>query len=504
MNHGSTLRRNASVVVCLSMIVHFFLPQRRRELRDKRDFGTALLKQFGIQSFSVFKPLLTLSSLRLCGKKRNSHDFSNCLSNPIQSSFLLLVFCLILPGRLHAQAMDTWEQQANAQIDQLRRRNLQVIVLDQAQQPVPGATVKIQQRRHDMPLGLAAGSDQLPLDLLHNQPLAAPLYRVFNSVNLGDTGRWDHIEPEMGLGDWGKLRYWLDWAHDMGLTVRFGSVFSANSDHQADWVALQGRRDLMASIELHQRQILGRYANRVIGFDLYSHALGNRFIEQQLSTVMLRRMFEQASATAPRVPMAIQMDDVLDPQRVQEAVSRMSELKAAFVPVNQWSVRLHVPADVDPRRLKSGLDWLSSLKLPIVVSDLTFASRCDARAIRTALSVLYGHPAVTGLYFGLTSAAELDAQVTAPLVDEQGKPTAAGREIDELFTQVWTSQGTLQTTELGSVQTRVFCGLYDLVATLPDGKVAYTSVYVSPDDQQPQGQKVVVLSPLAVSLEPMR
>ena len=132
-------------------------------------------------------------------------------------------------------------------------------------------------------------------------------------MSLGDTGRWDQIEPEMGLADWGKIRYWLDWCHEQGLSVRYGSVFSANPDDQANWVALLGRRDLMAGIELHQRQILRKFSGRICAFDLYGHTLNHQFIEDQLSDVMIRRMFEQATALAPKIPMAIAMDNVLAP-----------------------------------------------------------------------------------------------------------------------------------------------------------------------------------------------
>jgi hypothetical protein len=74
--------------------------------------------------------------------------------------------------------------------------------------------------------------------------------------------------------------------------------------------------------------------------------------------------------------------------------------------------------------------------------------------------------------------------------------------IDEMFADTWISRGELKTDALGSVMTRVFAGLYDLSATLPDGQVTYTSVYV-PDLPDGQVNKTVVISPLSVSLEPL-
>ena len=232
--------------------------------------------------------------------------------------FSAMIICPItLAGEVE---IESWEKQALLDIKALRCRELRVLVLDQAQQPVPNINVRIQQRRHAMPLGLTVGQSQLPLDILASQKMSAPLFRIFNSVSLGDTGRWDQIEPEMGLADWGKIRYWLDWCHEQGLSVRYGSVFSANPDDQANWVALLGRRDLMAGIELHQRQILRKFSGRICAFDLYGHTLNHQFIEDQLSDVMIRRMFEQATALAPKIPMAIAMDNVLAPHLVQKAV----------------------------------------------------------------------------------------------------------------------------------------------------------------------------------------
>ena len=422
---------------------------------------------------------------------------------PNAAIVLLLLCLLVVCDQSDAQEMPTWEREAHGRIDQMRRKNLRVLVLDQAQKPIGNVSVKITQRRHAMPLGFAVGLGQLPNDIIGQQNLSAPLLRVFNSVNLGEIGRWDQLEPEMGLGDWGRLKYWLSWVNDMGLTVRYGSLFSANTSHQADWAALLGRRDLMASVELHQRQILNQFSNRVIAFDIYSHTLGHQLIEDQLSLVMVRRMYEQATALAPKVPMAVQMDNVLDPQRVQQAVARMSQFKKGFVPIKQWSVSLHIPADVQPQRLQSGLDWLAKLNVPMVVSNLTFAAACDSNAVRNALILLYSHQSVTAIYFGMPTASDLDTVVSHPLLDPTGKLTAMGLVVDDLFAQTWISRGELKTNSSGSLITRVFCGLYDLSATLPDGKIAYSSVFVSDEDDN-QSSQTVVISPLAVSLEPLR
>ncbi len=423
---------------------------------------------------------------------------------PCNVAMLLCAMMLLIltSHSVKAQSMPAWEREAHSRIDQIRRENLKVIVLDQGQTPLPRINVKITQRRHAMPLGMTVSPDQLPLDILAGQNLSAPLFRVFNSVNLGDIGRWDHLEPEMGLGDTGRIKYWLNWANELGMRVRYGSVFSANPNHQTEWVSILGRRDLMASLELHQRQILNQFGTRVSAVDLYGHALGHHFIEQQLSTVMLRRMYEQATAVCPQVPMAVQMDDVLNPMHVKQAVARMSELKNAFVPVEQWSIGVHIPADVDPHKLQSGLDWLASLNVPIMVTNLSFASDCSLGTVRTALIMLYSHPAVKGLYLALPSVDEVTSPARLPLTDARGQMTRAGSVVDEMFAETWISRGELKTDARGSVMTRVFAGLYDLSATLPDGQVAYTSVYV-PDLPEGQGNKTVVISPLSVSLEPI-
>ena len=117
--------------------------------------------------------------------------------------------------------------------------------------------------------------------------------------------------------------------------------------------------------------------------------------------------------------------------------------------------------------------------------------------------MLYSHWAVTGIYFGMPSTSEIENALALPLVDVKGDATEAGEMIDQMLSETWISRGNLKTNEQGSVNTRVFCGLYDLSATLADGQVAYTSVYV-PNDPQHQANKTVVISPLAVSLEPMR
>ena len=138
-----------------------------------------------------------------------------------------------------------------------------------------------------------------------------------------------------------------------------------------------------------------------------------------------------------------------------------------------------------------------------MVNNLTFASGTHEQVKNSshiALTVLFAHPSVTGIYLGISETDTINKQINMPLADKQGNATQIGQWVDNHFTEQWITTGSLITDELGNVQGDVFAGLYDIIATLPNGQNAYTSVFISQDEPH----KNVVISPLTKSLEPLK
>ncbi len=378
------------------------------------------------------------------------------------------------------------------------RRLLQVIVVDQAGNPVSGAKVRIKQRRHAFTFGLTLPEGGGAFEFPDNWQ-TLPLWRCVNSVNLNYLGRWDYIEPFLGNQKFQATDRWLDFAREHGLDVQWGSVFSARTDRQVDWVTSLGRRDLEAALGLHVRSLLNRVGRQVSGFDLYTDVLDGHFIENRLSTVMLRRLFEQAGAiqaaggAGGTGGFAIGMEDVTAPGRIPKVIQQVAALKQAFVPLDALALGIRLRSPVTRPRLSKALSWLSSLDCPLWIRSLTTDASTPkqvASDMSLAMELLFESSMVQGIWLDFSESG---------LIDSTGTVTVAGQQIDHLFRKVWWSDFTAQTDERGNVQTRAFTGLYDISAILPDGQIVWTSLYLSADPRR----RLVVVGPLAVSLEPL-
>ena len=95
--------------------------------------------------------------------------------------FLALAISLLCSGSIYAQILQgDWVDQSQAAIEEHRKTDVTVIVLDQNDRAVQGATVRLVQQRHDFEVGLTLPVDRMP-------PKKAgdlPVYRSINAIAL--------------------------------------------------------------------------------------------------------------------------------------------------------------------------------------------------------------------------------------------------------------------------------------------------------------------------------
>ncbi len=386
-----------------------------------------------------------------------------------------------------------WKQRAERQIETHRKTDVRVIVQDAAGEPVPDAQVRIEQRRHDFAIGFGVPRAGWP-DVRGDEPV----WRCFNAVSLHHLTPWSRLQPD-GPRQW-KIEPIEDAVHLArlhGLTVRWGSVISADTGRNPGWVGFLEGSKLRAVLEDHLEHVLFGFGQRVEQFDLYANSLDHDFVERRLGEPMVRLLFERAKAIAPRATICIQFEDSLTGPRLEQMVQRITDMRP-FIPIDMIAIEQRITGLMLEAPLSRGLNLLGTLEQDVVISSLEVGGGSESGAaanLDTIMRSLFASPQIKGVWFAGLMPAEV-ADPYAALFDERGEPTKAGLRLDELFRGTWWTDLTEPTDELGNVYARVFAGTHEITATLPDGTVLHTVVYLAHRPPHGRPTHYVLLEPL--------
>src|SRR5262249_29872605 len=87
-----------------------------------------------------------------------------------------------------------WRAPAIDPIDQFRKANLQVLVQDAFNHPIPGANVHVQMKRHAFPFGSAVVSDEILGTSTNSATYRAKIIELFNRAVTENDLKWPDWE----------------------------------------------------------------------------------------------------------------------------------------------------------------------------------------------------------------------------------------------------------------------------------------------------------------------
>lgn len=403
---------------------------------------------------------------------------------------MLLVLVFVLPLHSKAQILQgQWVDDTQAQIEKHRKADVTVIVLDMDDRAVKGAKVRLIQQRHDFALGLRLPVDRDPPEGLKT----LPVYRCFNAIALDRYTDWS-LPPADDPGQQAKrLDAWhraIDPMH-----TSFGPVISADPARNNDRLSLLGPADLRDAI-LARIDLAAIYEPAPDAYCLYADVLQQDMVQRKLGQGMLHRMFDRADAKRPQASFGLRVRNGVSLQRGRDMLRAIQKLEVRQVQFDHITIEQAFGQAMQPIPMKRMFeDYIAPLPRPVTLAAVEAGGSSPLAAainIETVVRLAFAEPRIAGLSFaGLTEGELLEEN--AALIDSDGKPTASGEALDQLFTKLWRSDVTGQTDERGNVQSRVFTGWYTISATLPDGSVITSEAYIPKADRA----KMIVLQKTA-------
>ena len=369
-----------------------------------------------------------------------------------------------------------WRKSAAERIDQIRKADLKLSVVDANDQPVSNAKVEVRMKRHAFGFGTAvvaqAFLSNAPDDLRYKDWY----FRLFNQAVFENDFKWPSFESSRT-----RSLQALDWLRDQGITNIRG--------HNLVWPALQYLpRDipnllsnpaaLRQRIQTHITDVVTATAGKFRDWDVVNEPIPNRDLQNVLGDEALIDWFKQARQADPAARLFINEFNIIPNESAnrakQDEYFRLIEwLKEKGAPVDGLGEQGHFGQSLTGiDRAKQILDRFAALGLVIQVTEFDidiFDEKLQADYTRDYLTLCFSHPAIDSfLMWGFWEGRHWKPNGAILRRDWSLKPN--GEVWRDLTTKEWWTNADLTTGDDGTATTRGFLGDYEVTVRLDDGR----------------------------------
>lgn len=374
-----------------------------------------------------------------------------------------------------------WRKAAADRIEQNRKGDLTVVVLDANRKPVPGARVTVRMKRHAYGFGSAVDARQLLASGPDAEKYRAVIVQNFNKVVIENHLKWILWEHDRDTGPRA-----VTWLREHGIEVRGHClVWPAKKDMPRSIVELYAKPEaLRKAVTDHIADELGALRGQCVEWDVMNEPFSNHEIQNVLAgldpkgprieaaagAAFIAEWFKAARAADPLAKLDINDYSILSTGGTDFAHQDYYErtirsLIERGAPVQGIGMQSHFGAELTPiPRLLEVLDRFAKLGLPIQSTEHdidNWDEQIAADYTRDFMTAFFSHPATIGIItWGFWEKAHWIPSAAYYRKDWTLRPVGEVWR-DLVFKQWWTNADGL-TDASGIFKTRGFLGDYEI------------------------------------------
>lgn len=400
----------------------------------------------------------------------------------VRRSATIAAALLCVSTAAHAQ---TWRDEANARIEQHRKADLTVKVVDAAGNAVEGATVDVRMQRHAFEFGTAVNetlwaSTSNP----NNAKYRNEITRLFNAAVLENGHKWSTWEDPVrraradlatddllgrGLAVRGHTMMWQRW-QNMPTDVYDNRTNTTYVRQRAlDHIETIGTH---YGDKLHEWDVLNEQWSEHVLTDLLDPGVA----KERAPT--LASWFNAARAASPGARLYVNDYGILESgnqtntSHQQSYYDTIDGLRDAGAPIGGIGFQGHfgsANAITQPTNLLRILDRFAEFDVPLKVTEFDmygsgWTEQSKADYLRDFLTAVFSHEAVDGfLMWGFWDGAHWMS--SAPLFDANWNLKPSGQAFMDLVFDAWWTEVAGATGDAGAFATRGFLGDYAIDVT---------------------------------------
>ncbi len=359
-----------------------------------------------------------------------------------------------------------WRAEADERIEQVRRRNVALSVVDSRDCPIGGAEISIEQVESHFGFGTA----------ISHHPMGDPRYTDFIAENfewavMENAAKWRQNQPQPDVLRYENADLIAEFCRLNGIRQRGHCVVWANEERTPDWVVSLDDEALEAAVRARFEDVIARYADDFEHWDVNNEMISNSFFADRLGPDIRPWMFQLARELDPDCTLMVNDFSVISDNRQTAIRQQVEDIEAGGGEVDAIGVQGHFDTPPAPEVVLARLDHVARAGKPIWITEFHVTApdpEVRAAALEDVYRVAFSHPAVEGiLMWGFWAGAHFVGS-DAALVDLDWTVNAAGERYLELR-EAWSTNLTASTGPDGRLETRVFLGKHRVRVRTPAG-----------------------------------
>ena len=380
-----------------------------------------------------------------------------------------------------------WRAEAAARIEQHRKADLQITVVDAQGNPVPNATVDVNMTRHGFRWGTAVyrwffyGMNPRNAEY---QKRAAELFNFAVLENGMKWGTW-----ESGAKNRKAISEAIRWAKNNNIAMR-GHTLVWPSFNRSPERLKQLRYEpekLRDEIRKHITDIVTANKGVHTEWDVLNEPKTNHDFMSILGIEEAANWFKLAKQLDPDAKMFINENSILSGVKVANFESWIRRLRNAGAPIEGIGMQGHLGiGTASPIHMWATYDrFYNQFKVPIAITELDVLSDDEdlqAMYLRDVMIASFAHPAIESLVFwGFWDGRHW--KKNSPLYNEDWSEKKGLKVYRDLVFNQWWTREKATTSNDGKTKVRGFLGEYDITVNA-DGKQKTVKTTVTSKDNK--------------------
>lgn len=369
-----------------------------------------------------------------------------------------------------------WKANATARIEQIRKRDVRVVVQDSNGNVLPGAAVSVVQTKHRFAFGSAINGN------ISNPQYAAFVRTNFEWAVMENQSKWSYNEPSRSNVTYTAADAITNFCHTNGITLRGHCLFWAVDEHVQSWVTNLSDADLRDHLTNRLVSAVNHFKGTFGQWDVNNEMLHGNYFGNRLGNGINSWMFQYARSLDTNLQLFVNDYNVVAGGETEAYKTQIQNLIASNAVVGGIGAQGHCGATINPSLTESRLDNLATLNIPIWITEYD-SLNADENVRADNLEILYrmafSKPAVDGvLMWGFWAGSHWRGS-NAAIVNLDWSLNAAGVRYQSLLNE-WTTRTNGLADVGGGFNFRGYHGSYDITITPPGGTATVHKLTLDP------------------------
>jgi len=369
-----------------------------------------------------------------------------------------------------------WRSNANARIEQIRKRDVRVLVTDSNGKVVPGAAVSVVQTKNRFALGSAINGN------ISNPQYAAFFRTNFEWAVLENESKWYANEPSRSNVTYVAANSLTNFCFTNNITMRGHCLFWAVDQNVQNWVTNLSDADLRVHLTNRLVSVINHFKGTFGQWDVNNEMLHGNYFGNRLGNGINSWMFQYARSLDKNLQLFVNDYNVVAGGETDAYIAQIQGLLASNAVVGGIGAQGHFGSTINPSVTESRLDSLTSLNIPVWITEYD-SLNADENMRADNLEILYrlafSKPTMDGvLMWGFWAGSHWRGS-NAAIANLDWSLNAAGVRYQSLLNE-WTTRTNGIADAGGGFNFRGYHGSYDITITRPGGTPTVRKLTLEP------------------------